>query len=538
MGEKRPGLLGTRVSMPGLDGSTASELETAMDIPDGGNFNVTNPYTPPSSPPLEADPLFSDDPSAAKARRIKSPGILRRLAGRLWQILMLWLVLSASVAFLIYLSIQPTYEAASLLRIEPGTINPFEPLERGAAASETRNSTYLKTQVGLITSAKVLDSAIADPLVVNLASIRKAVDPKTEILEDLKVVIVPGTNLIHISLELPNPEEAVTIVRAVVQSYLTQNTDYSRGANRDLTQSLKQQLLKIGSEIELKRSMMMELSKKGRAAPINPRGLLNPKTETDPTQPTLNKATEEQFAKLIDKQVECDLAYLDALSQLGAVRTVRERNLDRMDQERGAQALDEFKRDPKVAALVDQIDEAKRMGESKEQTSSPAVLAARERHKNLSSEFDTLWTRRGPDIRRRLAEADHVPLSEARIRELEVAVEKARRKKEGFAQRFEKVEVIREITVDATYEANYLTHQLESLQIWEDQVKANLERLKFEASQDKYRVALVDSATASRTPTNNKRLSYMAAAPVVILFALLGLFLAQEIAAGRKAAVR
>jgi hypothetical protein len=265
---------------------------------------------------------------------------------------------------------------------------------------------------------------------------------------------------------------------------------------------------------------------------------LNPKTEADPTQPTLNKATEEQFAKLIDKQVECDLAYLDALSQLEAVRTVRERNLDRMDQERGAQALDEFKRDPKVAALVDQIDEAKRMGESKEQTPSPAVLAARERHKNLSSEFDTLWTRRGPDIRRRLAEADHVPLSEARIRELEVAVEKARRKKEGFAQRFEKVEVIREITVDATYESNYLTHQLESLQIWEDQVKANLERLKFEASQDKYRVALIDSATASRTPTNNKRLSYMAAAPVVILFALLGLFLAQEIAAGRKAAVQ
>ena len=108
--------------------------------------------------------------------------------------------------------------------------------------------------------------------------------------------------------------------------------------------------------------MLNELSKSGRAAPINPRELLNPKTETDPTQPTLNKATEEQFAKLIDKQVECDLAYLDALSQLEAVRTVRERNLDRMDQERGAQALDEFKSDPKVAALVDQIDEAKEDG--------------------------------------------------------------------------------------------------------------------------------------------------------------------------------
>ena len=58
-------------------------------------------------------------------------------------------------------------------------------------------------------------------------------------------MIVENTNLIRIRLELPNPEEAVTIVQAVVQSYLTQNTDYSRSANRDLTESLKQQLLKI-----------------------------------------------------------------------------------------------------------------------------------------------------------------------------------------------------------------------------------------------------------------------------------------------------
>jgi polysaccharide biosynthesis transport protein len=524
--------------MPGLDGSTASELETAMDIPDGGNFNVTNANRPPSSPPLEADPLFSDDPSAAKAGRMKPPGILRRLAGRSWQILMLWLIISAAVAFLIYTSIQPTYEAVSLLRIEPATINIFGPLERGLAPRDGQISTYLKTQLGLITSAKVLNPAISDPLVVNLHTIRQAVDPKSDLVEKLKVDIVPDTNLIRIALELPNPEEAATIVQAVVQSYLSQNTDFSRSANRDLTQSLKQQLMKIGSEIELKRSMLKDLSTRRAGEPMNPRALLNPKTEADPTQPTLNKATEEQFAKLIDKQVECDLAYLDALSQLEAVRAVRERNLDRMDQEWGAQALDEFKRDPKVAALVDQIDEAKRMGESKEQTPSPAVLAARERHKNLSSEYDTLWTRRGPDIRKRLAEADHGPLSEARIRELEVAVEKARRKKEGFAQQFEKVEVIRERPGDATFEANYLTHQVEALQKWENQVKQNLEQLKFEASQDKYRVVLVDAAAASRTPTNNKRLRYMAAAPVVILFALLGLFLAQEIAAGRKAAVR
>ena len=95
--------------------------------------------------------------------------------------------------------------------------------------------------------------------------------------------------------------------------------------------------------------------------------------------------------------------------------------------------------------------------------------------------------------------------------------------------------MFRERPVDATSEVNYLTHQIETLQKWEDQVKQNLERLRFEASQDKYRVVLIDGATASRTPTNYNRLRYMAAAPVVILFALLGLFLAKEIVGGRKA---
>ena len=98
--------------------------------------------------------------------------------------------------------------------------------------------------------------------------------------------------------------------------------------------------------------------------------------------------------------------------------------------------------------------------------------------------------------------------------------------------------MIRERPGDVAYEANYLTHQVEALQKWENQVKQNLEQLRFEASQDKYRAVLVDTATAPRTPTNNKRLRYMGAAPVVILFALLGLFLALEIAAGRKATVR
>ena len=67
-----------------------------------------------------------------------------------------------------------------------------------------------------------------------------------------------------------NPIEANTIVEAVVQSYLTQNTDYSRSANRDLTESLKQQLEKLGTDIDLKKAKLKDLYKKGKVAVLKP----------------------------------------------------------------------------------------------------------------------------------------------------------------------------------------------------------------------------------------------------------------------------
>ena len=104
-----------------------------------------------------------------------------------------------------------------------------------------------------------------------------------------------------------------------------------------------------------------------------------------------------------------------------------------------------------------------------------------------------------------------------------------------MAELFKVMEVEQKVTNDDTFEASFLSHQIQSLQSWEEMVKRNLEQLKFEASQDKYRVVLVDSAAASKSPSNNKRLKYMAAAPVGVMFMMLGLFLLLEIKAERVA---
>ncbi len=235
---------------------------------------------------------------------------LRRLAGRWRQLLLLWLFVVPLTILFIREFIPPTYEVISLLRIEPAQPEILAPPNR--EATEVQNKNYLKTQIGLITSNRVLNPAIADPLVVNLPIIRNNKDPKANLLKKLKVTIIEDTNLIKVALELPNPDEAVTIVQSIVQSYLAQNTDYSRSANRDLMESLKLQLLKLGDEIKLKQDRLRDLNRKGRPAFLRPREMLNQKTATDPKQPTLNKVTPDQFTKLIDLQVQCDLDYLEA----------------------------------------------------------------------------------------------------------------------------------------------------------------------------------------------------------------------------------
>jgi hypothetical protein len=162
------------------------------------------------------------------------------------------------------------------------------------------------------------------------------------------------------------------------------------------------------------------------------------------------------------------------------------------------------------------------------------VLAAQEKLGKLSKDYEQLWASEYLGIRKQLADEDQGPLSEARIRELEVAVEKARRKKERFAKQLEQVEVVRADVDDRSPDIAYLNHQLDSLMRWEDQVRKNLEQLKYEAIHEKYRVTIVEDASASKRPDSDRALKYMAATPWAVLFLLLGAFLAQEIRAGRK----
>ena len=163
------------------------------------------------------------------------------------------------------------------------------------------------------------------------------------------------------------------------------------------------------------------------------------------------------------------------------------------------------------------------------------MRAAREKLEKLRKDYEELWAIEFRGIRDRLTSEDRSPLSESRIRELEIAVERARRKKEGFAKQLESVQVIRNDVENHSFETGYVNNQLQSLMQWEDQVRKNLEQLRYEAANDPYRVTIIDGASAPNAAADPRAAKYMAAASYTVLFLVLGSFLALEIKAGRKA---
>ena len=223
-----------------------------MDTIDRSHSNLPAQFSAPLAPLPTLTPAFPVDQAALPALQISPKVIIRGLSRHWWRILLLWLVVSAPAVFSIYHSIQPTFEASSLLRIEPALARSFFGIIKGSVA-DGRSVTYLQTQANLITSTRVLKPVVADPLVVNLPMIKTAENAVDDLRKKLKVDIHDDTSLIRVALELGDANEAITIVNAVVGCYMKYNAEYSRGANKELTESLNKQLTKLQLQIEAKK---------------------------------------------------------------------------------------------------------------------------------------------------------------------------------------------------------------------------------------------------------------------------------------------
>jgi polysaccharide biosynthesis transport protein len=506
-----------------------------MDTIDRSDSNLPARFS--LNPSALQGPMLSKDLAPVAGPQLTPQILLRGLVRHWWKILLLWLVVSAPIMYLIFLFIQPTYEAYSMVRVEPSALNLFAPTH------DTNGTTfpYIQTQVQLIKSDVVLSAAVANPLVSDLPSIKESDDPKTDLRKKLSVDIVQDAYLIRVSLESKNQHEVAAIVNAVVEAYRAQNEQYAQSANKRLRDSLENEEQSLKKKIGEIQEKLKELVHNGRVGVPAAKEVLN--RNEDPSQPTFRNLGEDQYQRTIGELMNTESELIETESNLAVMSQAFEASKQEIaeqgqpNEEEFALIEAEFKKDPEVVGLIGEITETREhldhTKNTARQSHDPAVVALHKHVGSLMDKYENLWKTKYDEIRLRLKGVSGP--SSLTISDLRLKVAALKYKKEKQTKNFEQLEFKnREANTD-TFESAMLNHTLSSLQIRQDNVTNHLSQLAFESNQESFRINLVDPASFPKTPSNNKRLKLIAAAPVGVLFMVFGLFLLVEVKAERIA---
>jgi polysaccharide biosynthesis transport protein len=516
-----------------------------MDTTDRSDSKLPAPFPLTSSPSLLPRPAYNGDLAVAPAPRMDSRIFVRGLTRYWGRILLLWLLGSAAAAYLIYATVGPMYEAISRIRIEPAQPNLYDGAHQISGGDLRDSETYLQTQITVIKSDRVLGRAVASQSVDALPMIKNWEDPIMNLREKIVVEIEPGTYFIKVALQSNERSEPATIVNAVVDSYVDENLRFTQGRDANQKRSLTEELANLKEQIESKKAELVELHQKGTVQIHKPSlNLSTSKNEDEGDQPTVTTVDEQQVKTMIAAMVQNDLDLLTAKADLktrleiqkgqqeGALQAQQQGENDLEDRVKEA-----FLRDPEVIALNSQIKEVEDQRERHKSVirkkSDAAVIAAQKELKRLNNDYDKLWEIKYGELRKALSIATVGQPARETIAELQHRVRMLQEKKDGYVRMYDQQKVERKETNSDSFRFTYATQELTSLLHREDQVKRNLAQVEFQSRQENYRVALVDKAQVPKVASNNKRWRYMAAAPVGLLFMMLGLFLLLEIKAER-----
>jgi uncharacterized protein involved in exopolysaccharide biosynthesis len=167
-------------------------------------------------------------------------------------------------------------------------------------------------------------------------------------------------------------------------------------------------------------------------------------------------------------------------------------------------------------------------GEHGDPTRSPLVAiteaqAERIADELINTDLELIKTRSILDATQAASKGDNDPDLKHILSDLRLKIAALLKQREYQAAYFRGLKVDKKIVHKDTSQAAFVQRQIETLMKRQDQVMANVLQLDFEAGQDDFRVNPVDAAVAPKAPTNDKPMKYMAAAPIAVLLALLGL---------------
>ncbi len=173
------------------------------------------------------------------------PAVLRASRRYWWLILALWVVGSAGIGAAVHFKVRPQFRASALLKVDPTVIDLYG-TNRGG------DDPYMQTHVVLIKSPTVLANAASKPNVQALPRMQLAGDTIQELTKVIQVDIRAGTYIIEVSMISQSPDEAATLVNAVVECFLESNRDWSSGATQKQLDKLSSYRTKLNADIKAK----------------------------------------------------------------------------------------------------------------------------------------------------------------------------------------------------------------------------------------------------------------------------------------------
>jgi polysaccharide biosynthesis transport protein len=512
-----------------------------MDTHDAPQPSLPEPSLPARLPVLRRSTPSPLRPQVvADAPPLTIQVAIRGVLRHWWQILALWSVVTLALVSVIYVRIKPYYESSSWLRVEPMTVL------FGASPAENFYP-YLETQVQLITSPTVLTAAAADKEVVKLPRIKTAPDAESELRSAISAYVIGGTYLIRVSSVSKSPTEAATIVNAVVNSYMREANSWDSHATTRQMDKLRDYYRQLEEEAKRKEDEWRRLVKKGTVDPGEALNNIKPQEgeaeDADdaagrggvrPRRSARMSITLEECRRVREQlvQVGIDLIQAEALLAMLQAEADGTAPVDN-DLRLKAQVEEAFRSDPDAVRLYEQMEKIdsgleKLTRSVRNPSSDPSVVAARRSLEGVKAKIERLWEAKEPMLRARLVANG----GGGGVAEAAAQVSKLRIQKASLESMLSQIEVRQQKEGSDVVDMALVQEALDGLREMKAAVKRRLYQLNFD-SKGNARIVLLSEARPNYNPLGDKRKKYMAAAPVGVMVALLGLFVLLEVKSGR-----
>ena len=507
---------------------------TTPEYPDG----TLTPWQADHPPANTWDDGYDSGAGGEPSRKFSLRVVARAIRRHWWQILLIWGLVSGGLMTWAYLRVKPTYDATAYVQIDPPPVSGV--LGANVLGSSTSVESQLETQAQRITTPDVLGPAVKDPKVAALPRIQSALDAEAAIRKELRVLIVPKTRYITISMTSTSPEEAVTIVNAVATAYDTSVSSLADADIRKQTKRLERFLDDLNNQVTDKQEHLRELVNRAevRVGIAVDENAGNPDERDAATQiKERDKISLEEF-KIVAGQVNA--------IELDLMEEEKRRDHLKMEQRGSKEAVkldravdQELQVHPEVVHLGEDFEKARKQLERARQLVGPSDISYREakRHMGeLKDKYQAATERLRPLIRRRLERELANNGVERDIRDTEERISRLQTRREGLQKRMKdmKVEKGKEgrLASKDSLEIEIARQDLGYTRGMREQIHKQLTAMLYEAENARNKIHLT-LAGISYMPSSNKRTAMMAAAPVGTLAVVLAMFVLLEVGAGR-----